>query len=423
MTSSPEGRLGRPEREPEYRWRLAARALALLSLGGAIALAVLLLRGPPGHPSAETSLPHGQELFLRTCQALEAERLVEAQASLARLHTLFPGRPELRILDRLIAHRHQPSTRSWGQAFLEAWAELGRPNLHESPLLPPAPWEQPLELNPRLVRHASTPAAWLTLTLALHPSPEELARWLLQQPPEQVEPALALALLEPGALESFPGTVRAELESLLRQSLSLLARAAPRAIQPPLTLLLSGTRPDTPLSRQELETLDALSTLRTWRAHSFSQTFSQVRGYLEEVGAPAPGYWAFTLVESTVGARTALLLERRAESSWEHLPVDEQRWLGRTLWRIGQRLAESSSHLEHSMGTSLMELGSYHLGQRRDLLDHLERRGTSIEHLRLATGAALERWPLPSLLDELQSSRARHERTFLRALAGHASLP
>ena len=76
------------------------------------------------------------------------------------------------------------------------------------------------------------------------------------------------------------------------------------------------------------------------------------------------------------------------------------------------------------MGTLLMELGAEHMGQMCDLLDQARRRDDMVrEGLRASLAANIERWPLPSLLEDLESSRARHELTWLRAFSGHAELP
>jgi hypothetical protein len=124
-----------------------------------------------------------------------------------------------------------------------------------------------------------------------------------------------------------------------------------------------------------------------------------------------------------VGTGVALLLLKRAEASWAGLSWDDQRWLGRVLWRIGQRMAEASSLLEHSVGTMLMELGAERMEQACDQSQALAQDETVRDGLRASLKASIERWPLPSLLEDLESSRARDELRWLRAFAGHSGLP
>jgi hypothetical protein len=192
---------------------------------------------------------------------------------------------------------------------------------------------------------------------------------------------------------------------------------------PRLALLLSGTRGEVPFNAQELETLEVISTLPIWRETSFSQAFLQARRHLQESGLPDAARRAFGMAEQTVGPGMALLLRKRAEASWAHLSLDEQRWLGRMIWHIGQRMADASSLVEHSVGTLLMELGAEHMGQMCDLSQAQDRDDTVREGLRASLEASIERWPLPSLLEDLESSRARGELTWLRAFTGHADLP
>ncbi len=266
-------------------------------------------------------------------RALTISPLVAAAALLLTLLLLpeGPGRPyavegtaDTAPTLLLRAQHRRVLAPGWGKAFLEAWAALGRPDLRDSPLLPP-----------------------------------------------------------------------------------------PR----------SETRPQAPFSSQELAALEALSSLPLWRERSFSQTFLQARGHLQESAFPDAARRAFQVAEQTVGAGTALLLLRRAESSWALFPLDEQRRLGHLLWLVGQRMAESSSLQEHSVGTLLMELGAGYMEQRCDLSQALDRDETVREGLRHSLKASIERWPLPSLWEELEASRARNELHWLRAFTGRANLP
>jgi hypothetical protein len=78
---------------------------------------------------------------------------------------------------------------------------------------------------------------------------------------------------------------------------------------------------------------------------------------------------------------------------------------------------------ERSLGTLLLELGAERIEQACELSQALERDEAVREGLRASLRATIERWPLPSLRDELETSRARDELRWLRAFAGHAELP
>lgn len=400
----------------------------MLPLGAASALLVLLSsENPSPKPVGGRSLEMvdtAPTLLLRACRALEEGRLDEAQEAISRLRIAAPERPEPLLLEALLVQRRKFLAPGWGQAFLQAWTEVGRPDLRDSPLLPPS-------LHPQIDAAPLLSQAWLhasadarpTLAMASSSLSEEQARGLLQSLPTLDDTARLVALLDPRRSSLFPDVLRSEAQAALLQRLRWLSRNPSRAMLPRLTLLLSGTRGEMPFAAQELKTLKAVSTLPSWRETSFSQTFLQARGLLRESALPDTDTRAFGLAEQTVGSGVALLLRMRAEASWSHLSVEEQRWLGRMLWHIGQRMAEASSLLEHSVGTLLMELGAEHMGQRCDL-DQARRRDDMVrEGLRASLAANLERWPLPSLLEEMESSRARNELTWLRAFTGHAELP
>jgi hypothetical protein len=436
--TAPIGQPGQPSpAQPERRKRPGLEAIALLPLGAAIAALVLLFlreREPAFLRPLETpsSEPVGQRsegtadsapaLFLRACHALEANRLDEAQEVISRLRVSASDRPEPRLLETLLVQRRELLAPGWGRAFLAAWAELGRPDLRNSPLLPPA-------LHPKVEVPPLVAQAWprvsaearLTLAMATPTLSEDQARWLLQHL-LTLDTARLVALLDPRRPSLFPDVLRSEAQASLLQRLRRLSKDS-RAMLPRLTVLLTGTRGEAPFNEQELKTLESISTLRIWRETSFPQTFLQARRHLQESGFPDAATRAFGVAEQTVGSGTALVLLRRAEASWSHLALDEQRWLGRMLWKVGQRMADASSLLEHSVGTELMVLGAEHMGQMCDL-DEARRRDDQVwQGVRAALEANIERWPLPALLDDMESSRARDEQAWLRAFTGHADLP
>jgi hypothetical protein len=408
-----------------------------LPLAAAVLLVLLFLRdqrAPALRPEAPASAADGvqgqdsaitaQALLVRACQALEESRWDEAQEAISRLRTTAPSRPEPLLLEKLLAQRRALLAPGWGKAFLQAWGELGRPDLQDSPLLPPAPAFR--ADGPALITqawlHASDEArpTLLLITAALS---EEQARWLLQRAATLKQTALLVALLDPRRLSLYPEALRAEVRAALLRRLEQLTPGSSGAMLPRLTLLLSGTHGEAPFEARELEVLETLATLASWRETSFFESFSQARDQLREAAVPEASARAFSVAEQTVGTGVALLLLKRAERSWAGLPWEEQRQLGRVLWRIGQRMVEASSLLEHSVGTLLMELGAERMEQSCDQSHALARDETVREGLRASLKARVERWPLPSLLEDLESSRARDELRWLRAFTGHAGLP
>ncbi|HEX5747861.1 MAG TPA: hypothetical protein VFZ09_16575 [Archangium sp.] len=93
------------------------------------------------------------------------------------------------------------------------------------------------------------------------------------------------------------------------------------------------------------------------------------------------------------------------------------------LWRIGSQLTGQSSLLEHSVGSSLMASGASSLRHGRDQREAFAREDELHAAVMSSLRAALDRWPLRSLSEQLLESRARSEVTWLRAFVGKGALP
>ncbi|MFL5355314.1 tetratricopeptide repeat protein [Archangium sp.] len=363
-------------------------------------------------------------LLVLACLELEENHLSEAREVIARLRAAAPDRPEPEFLERLLAHRQRAPSSRWGNAFFESWAALDRPDFRHSPLLPDEDSLSPDDPEAEEAVWRQTPSAPIRLTLALA-SPElseERARWLLQQVPTLEDPALLAAASDVLSQRSLPAALRDEAVSALRQRLTRLVEASAPSMQPRLLLLLAGTEAQAPLDARELSVLDELSGLTPWKDTSYTRTFQTAREHLREAGVPHPGARAFLVAERATGAHSALLLLRRANATREKLSEDERRWMGRMLWRIGSRLTETSSYLEHSVGLLLMDFGA------DDLRDSCGQAEASIRQDELSASAiALDkaapgRWPLPSLQEELEEARARDERAWLLFWLGKPTL-
>jgi hypothetical protein len=227
------------------------------------------------------------------------------------------------------------------------------------------------------------------------------------------EPALLATAFELLNHGSRPADLREEAAPVLRQGLARLVEPHPASMLSRLQSLLAGTGPEAPFDAKELDALEALSVLTSWRETSFSRTYQEARHLLSEAGVPHAGHRAFQVAERSTGFGSALLLLRRTEATMERLSEDERRWLGRMSWRIGSRLTDTSSTMEHTVGLLLMESGAGHM---RDSCSQREAQ-TRLDELTAAMvtldRAALSRWPLPSLLEE---TRTAHPHDALRQI-------
>ncbi|MCY1079674.1 hypothetical protein [Archangium lansingense] len=214
-------------------------------------------------------------------------------------------------------------------------------------------------------------------------------------------------------------TVRKEAVPVLRQRFTQLAGSYPQAMRLRLFHLLAGTERDESLDPQELDQLEAISVLPTWKEDSFTRPFLESRRGLKEMAVPGSGGAAFAIAERALGHRGVSLLLRRAAATRERLSEDERRRMGRMLWRIGSQLTEQSSLLEHTMVAS----GAGSLLHGRNQREAFAREDEMHAAVMTSLRAALDRWPLRSLSEQLLESRARSEVTWLRAFVGKGALP
>jgi hypothetical protein len=272
-------------------------------------------------------------------------------------------------------------------------------------------------------RRSSSPRARLFLGLALPGLSEEQERWLLRQVTTLEEPSLFMAVFETLSRKPRTGPPRVEAAAVLHQQLSRLADRSPRSMQLRLLRLLAGTEVGAPLSAQELDALDAISTLPAWREETFSGVFQEARQHLREAGLAYPSERAFAVAQKCMGYGGPYLLRKRVEVTRELLSEDARRWLGRTLWRVGACIAEASSYLEHTVGLLLMELGAEDMGHGGSLAHVYARQEELSVSIRASYQVALERWPLHALSEEMVEARARNEVAWLRAFLGKGALP
>jgi hypothetical protein len=363
---------------------------------------------------------HVPALALQACVALEAGDTQMADRTLARLESTSPGRVEARLLQRLLEYRTRAPELGWRRAFLRAWTELGRPSFLDSPLLlhesdlaktrdpiPMEAWEQA----------ASTPVR-LAFLLAKPTLTEQNARWLLGQLPALEDAALVYAVSVALLSAQLPPALHEEARAGVRHRLMRLVETSPQVMQPRLLLLWAESSEWAALSERELEALEVIMALPTWKDTSFTRTFLEARMNLKEAGISNPGKGAFAVaLWSNTHWATFLLIERAQSTRSQLLPAARHR-LGRILWNMGARLSQQSTVLERMTGLQLMLAGATDMGD--DGGSERVRGDMSEASLifNAAAQAALEKWPLPSLWEEVAEARARGEWDHLREFAG-----
>jgi hypothetical protein len=133
---------------------LTAQHAALLHMRGDVAAA----RGEieavlAKHPSDASAL------FTAASFEIEAGDLTVASRYVSKLERLSPAPPQARVLAALIARRQRQPQERIDDALIEAWKEVGRPDLASSPLLPPLEsWAteiMPPELGPDIRKRMS----------------------------------------------------------------------------------------------------------------------------------------------------------------------------------------------------------------------------------------------------------------------------
>jgi hypothetical protein len=363
--------------------------------------------------------PHyAPALLFQACLALEAGDSPKAELLLGRLQAVTPEGLELQLLQRLVAHHTHAPTAGWRRNFLRAWTELGRPSFTESSLLPELDLGE-LDIIPEDAwkRAASVPAR-LTVVLSLPKLSEEQARWLISQLPMLENAALVQAAAVTLLTENLPHSLRAEARLVVRRRLAQVAEASPSAMLPRVLLLWAEAPDWETFNQRELEALEAIAALPRWRETSLTQTFLEARVALMEAGVAHPGVSALWLARMSNNTWGVILLAKRAEVTRSQLLPGSRQRLGRILWNIGSRLREDSTVLVSNVGLQLMERGARDIGDEEESKRAANAWEQASDELDAAESAALERWPLPSLWEEVAEARARDEWAHVREFAG-----
>jgi hypothetical protein len=361
--------------------------------------------GAPGFPQA---------LLVRACIALEAGNLTEATYEIASLRETLPTHSAPRLLEHLLEVRRQQPALGWREAFLRAWNEAGRPDLREDPLLSELmdygegsgieeAWQRTRALDTRLM-----------LVFATFPPTEERGRFVLEQLPSIDEPEWAVAAFDFVRRDTLPEELRAQAAQALVPWLDALSAASPDTQQLRVLRLLGLTELTAPLTPEELSALEAIATLPEWRKADFAGLHAHARRHLEEAGVPLAAGHAFMATTGALAGHAPYVLLKRAQVSLEHLGPAERERLGRILWSIGSRLAAESTVLEQLVGFNLMRHGAMALKddarlQQVDAWTREVRASIQASHQ-----AALDRWPLHSLQEDLLHASLHDEGAHLR---------
>jgi hypothetical protein len=166
-----------------------------------------------------------------------------------------------------------------------------------------------------------------------------------------------------------------------------------------------------------------IAALPTWKDTSFARTFLEARAHLKEVGAPHPGVSALRVARVANNTWGVLLLAQRVEVSRRYLLVGSRQRLGRLVWNLGSRLQQDSTVLVRNVGLQLMSQGAMDLGEETESARVEAVLEQAVDMLTVSDGAVLERWPLPSLWEEVAEARARDEWAHWREFAGVSSAP
>lgn len=363
---------------------------------------------------------HAPALLLQACIALEEGDSQAVEAALLRLRAAAPGRLEAELLTRLLTHRTRAPAMGWRRAFLSAWTELGRPSFLDSPLLvPELKLPATRDYMPEVVEARPTSTrVRLALVLAMPMLPEEDARWLVEQLSVLEDPALVQAASMRLLVSELPPSLRTKALAAVRRRLAQLVEASPGVVQPRLLLLWAEAPEWDLLSQEEMEALEAIAALPRWKETSFMQSFLEVRARLKEGGIPNPGTNALGIAQVANNSWGVILLAQRAEVTRGYLLPGARDRLGRILWNIGSLVQQDSMVLVRNTGLQLMSQGAADMGDEaeRQRADKVLKEG--LDMLRGSDEAALERWPLPSLWEEVAEARARDEWTHWREFAG-----
>ncbi|WNG23835.1 hypothetical protein F0U62_07180 [Cystobacter fuscus] len=397
-----------------HQARQLAQALLALTLGPWCLEAAAA--PAPARVSAQTPSP--SELLTRACAALEAGDLDGAAGHILTLRQTLPERPEPRLLESLLALRRTRPSLGWREAYLQAWNGIGRPDFRDSSLLPEdPPGSDPFTATPleKVWKKELSAEQRFLVALAMSPDDAEQARALVTHLPALTTPELLNPIAEYLKRDNLPAPLRDQLRAALRGRLTALIAEHPRSMQLRALLLLEGTSDQTPFTAREIQELEALSQLPDWRQSEFLSLYQSTLRQFETTGVTLPENHAYSVSVLALTGPAPLLLQSRAQASWDTLTPAEHQRLGEALWRIGSRLSDESSVVERLVGLQLMKKAATALGDAERLRQATEWKAE--EHATYSDWVSSQstRWPLPSLYKAMTESSIRDEVAHMHA--------
>lgn len=395
------------------RSRLHLLPLPLLGTLLALASALYGLEAWATEPPSEDSLATAH--FSQACSALDTGDLDGALRHVRALRENRPGAPEGRVLESFIALRREQPSRSWLEAYVQAWNDAGRPDLAESHIIPQDEhYAYPDTSDEELL--ADSPEAAVMLALLKEPNAKR-GRLILQHLPKLAPPELIFAADDTLRNPALPRALRPQATQAVRARLSELTVSSPQAMQYPALLLVHGSSEEAPFTAEELQALEAVAALPDWRETEFDTLFQHALSRFEAMGHSQPTHAAFMLAVSALATQPAYLLYKRTEASREVLAPEQLHRLGEALWRIGSAMAAESTLLERLLGSRMMEDGARLVGDETRAGQTTALREESRAAASAFRQAVPGRWPLRGLRQELVDVQTRDEmRVMLRFL-------
>jgi hypothetical protein len=362
-------------------------------------------------------------LLVQTCLALDEGNDAEAGAALAKLGAAAPGSPEVAMLEGMRALRSVPGT-SWQQAFREAWVSLGRPDFQKSILLPGAtplpPDPADAEVEKAAWARATSDDTKLMLALASRRLDEDTLAFLLGQVPRLEDPALYLAVVDTFRGVVLPEPQLAEAGKVFRQKLEALAKAHPDSLQLQLLLLLGDTGQGTAMSAAELDALEKLVAMPSWRQTSFAATYQQARQRLAEAGVTDPSAMAMAVAMRSINDRGTWVLRTRNVGTRGTLDAEGRKRLGRITRELGTRLAAQNTLMERMTGLQLVRGGAQDMGDEVGVKLAVTRMDELEKALGVFRKTAMVRWPLYALTEEMMAANTADETGYLLSFGAGA---
>ena len=369
-----------------------------------------------------------EALFLRTCDALERDKLDEAERGARDLLARSPNDPAARMLKLLTEERRAGTP--WAEAFFRAWGMAGRPDLRRTRYLPWSAHSDYFACDPQaplgnlpagagdafLVqahRHLSASPAVLRGPLP----PELLATTLRIADDEDADEVVQMAVIALSVGLAPEDPARERLGPVAARLTARLGTAHPDNL---FFVLLASTwpaqRPNEALTVIELELLEA--HLGDAYAPPHRAVFDRLERIWTETGLARPADEAFPQMVDLLSPWGGSELSQRAEKLALAQPELKPR-VARMLQSIGQSVEKGGWLLEAMIGTAF-QLKAARLNDSAEGEALVTARRSQLRQFtRWGSWAFAEAgaWPLAALDRDRLRRGANEELKFLERLA------